>query len=125
MAISTLEHSIIKILVDTLKKYADKTNWNESPTGESDQFGVKGDGFEIAQEALEEVYKLIEEENNKKVYLPSGNVVFPPTGSPFSMGSAGTTGGGSNDIYKQYFAAQQQYTLKQIDTSIPPTAPPF
>lgn len=53
---------IIKILEAALIKYATKENWSKSEsTGDLDQFGLRGEGFETALEALEKCKELLEE----------------------------------------------------------------
>lgn len=61
-----LRIAVIEILEEALKKYAQKENWSKSPSsGDNDQFALRGNGFETAQEAIDKCIEIVEDWKSK------------------------------------------------------------
>lgn len=61
-----LRIAVIEILEEALKKYAQKENWSKShSSGDNDQFALRGNGFETAQEAIDKCIEIVEDWKSK------------------------------------------------------------
>lgn len=104
-SLEIIRDEIIKVLVDALRKYSEKSNWSRTQE-DFDRFGLRGDGFETAQQALEEAYRIIKEENEKQ-----SKVVSPTQGTIGQQFPVITTTDSTNNNWQ---VGSSKYAFKKI-----------